>query len=134
MGKSMNKRGSDELTEQIVFLIIILIFFVVMLAFVTRFGTRANLKEEIFSKQIALAIDKARSGTSFAIDVSDLYLTARSNHITSNLISIDNTNKRVVVHVVNGPGYSFSFFSDNQISWNTDEKIIGKEKLIINVN
>jgi hypothetical protein len=134
MKKLMNKKGSDQLMNQIVFIIIIIVFSVVMITFVTRFGTRAAIKEEIFSKQIALAIDKARAGTSFVMDISELYSTARKNKVTRDFVSIDNTNKRIIVHVSSGSGYSYYYFSDNLITWNIDESVSGEEKLIINVN
>ncbi len=127
----VSKRGSDSLMNQLVFLIIVIAFAAIMILFVTRYGGRAPIKEEIYAKQIALAIDKARSGTSIIIDVSEVYTDARKNNVEK-VIEIDNTQKKVIIHVAAGRGYSYGFFSNNLVSWNVDDTK-GEEKLSLKI-
>jgi hypothetical protein len=127
----MNKRGSNFLFDQIIFLVIIVAFAVIMIVFVARFGNSAGVKEQIYSKQIALTIDKARAGTQFTLDVSDIYKTANKNKFIGKYIEIDNLNKKVNLQLSSGKGYSYGFFSDNPISWNINDTNPGEEKLMI---
>ena len=118
--------------NQIIFFIIIIAFAAIMILFVTRFGSRAAVKEEIYAKQIALAIDKAREGTSIVMDVSEIYKNARANGVEK-VIDIDNINKVVVIHVISGKGYSYGFFNSNLISWNIEDTKKGEEKLTLKI-
>jgi hypothetical protein len=129
--RGMNKRGSSFLFDQIIFLLIIVAFSVIMMVFVSRAGNQATLKEQIYSKQIALAIDKARPGTQITMDLAELYRIKKTNKYEGNLLSIDNVNKKVIVQLTSGKGYSYSFFSDSLITWNIDEMNKGAEKLTI---
>ncbi len=126
-----SKRGSDSLMNQLVFIIIVIAFAAIMILFVTRYGNRAPIKEEIYAKQIALAIDKASAGTSIVIDVSEVYKDARKNNVNK-VIEIDNANKNVIIHVSAGKGYSYGFFSTNFILWNVDDTK-GEEKLTVKI-
>ena len=129
--KEMNKKGSNFLFDQIIFIIIVVAFSVVMILFVTRFGNQAAIKEQTYSKQIALTIDKAMTGTQITMDISDIYKTASKNKFTGKSINIDNVNKKVTVQMSYGKGYSYSFFSDDPVLWNINDSVSGKEKLIL---
>jgi hypothetical protein len=130
--KKMNRKANESLMNQIIFVIIILAFAVIMIIFVVRFGSQAAMKEELYAKQIALAIDKARTGTGIVMDVSDIYKIAGEKQLTGDKIIIDNNNRKVTVRLDVGKGYSFGFFSNNSIAWNIDDKVKGEEKLIFN--
>lgn len=131
-GKGMSRRGVNLLMNQILFIILIVAFAAIMITFIVRFGTRASIQEQIYAKQIALAIEKARAGTSVTMDISELYSFIKENRFEGRIVNIDNENKKVIIHLASGTGYSFSFFNDNPVAWNIDQKK-GEEKLILNV-
>jgi hypothetical protein len=130
----LNKKGADFLFDQIIFIIIILAFSVIMIVFVVRFGNQATIKEQIYAKQVALAIDKARVGTEIKMDISEFYNLAQKNKFNGKIIDIDNKNKKVMVFLSSGEGYSYNYFSGGQVSWNIDNSKKGEEKLIFFVS
>src|SRR3990167_2224816 len=95
----LDKRGSNVLWDQTVFLIIVIGFGIIIMIFVTRFGSQASMKEEIYAKQIAIAIDKAKPGSGIIFDISEIAESAEKNKFKGDLIRIDNENKKVVVRV-----------------------------------
>jgi len=133
MKKEINKRGSSKLVlMQIVFIVLIVIFSVGMIAYVVRAGNQSSVKEEIYSKQIALAIDKAKPGTEIDINLTDLNSIAQRNKYNLQIVNIDNKMRTVIVHLAPGNGYSYRFFSGSDISWNLNSNEGGKpDKLMI---
>lgn len=127
MNKKMNKKGSTKiLLSQIIWIVITAAFSVVMIAYVVMSGNQASVKEETYAKQIALAIDKAKSGTEIGVDISDIYKIAESNKFKGQIINIDNEKNIVEIHLAAGKGYSYRFFSDSDISWNINLDEEGK--------
>jgi hypothetical protein len=98
-----------------------LVFIAGMILIITT--KRVSVDEQIYSKQIALAIDKAKPGTIIDMDISELYKLSEKNNFNSDeIIKIDNTQKKVSVKLINGGGYSYSFFNDAKIKWMLDKK------------
>jgi hypothetical protein len=119
MNKKINKLGNSKLVlSQIVYIILIVVFSVVMIAYVVRSGNQSSVKEEIYAKQIALAIDKARVGTEIDIDISDLYKFAESNKYKGQIINIDNQKNLIQIYLAPGAGHSYRFFSNSDVLWN----------------
>jgi len=128
----MNKRGStEELTEEIIFFIIIAVFFAAMFLFVSRAGSQVTINEQIYAKQIALSIDKAKVGTEISLDISKLYEITRKNKFIGEIIKIDNENNNVQVRLVSGKGYEFEFFNNAQVVWELKDELNGGEKLFL---
>jgi len=113
-----NKKGMNVLIENVVFTIIVLVFIVLLFSAVTRVGSQATLFEQIYSKQIALIIDKASLGMDIEVDIFEMSEIARKNKFSGNVVSIDNVNKKVNVKLVQGSGYDYNFFSDVEVVWN----------------
>jgi hypothetical protein len=113
----MNKKAIEFLTEHIIYIIVVAIFFSVMFLFVSRAGSQVTAVEQLYAKQIALIIDKSNPETEINIDISKLYKKADSKSL-ENIIKIDNNNNKVTVSLVPGKGYSYNFFSSNNIVWN----------------
>jgi hypothetical protein len=136
MGKNrgLNKRGINLFSDQLIFVIIVLAFCVVMITFVARFANQASLKEQIYSKQIALAIDKARPGTYITMDISDIFSVAKKNRYDGKFITIDNINKKILIQLTSSKGYTYGYFNDNWVSWNINDTKKGEEKLTIFVS
>jgi len=126
----MNKKADNFLMENIIFFIIIAVFFATMFIFVARAGSQVTIVEQIYSKQIALAIDKAKPGTEVNLDVSKLYEIAEKNSFIGNVVKIDNENNIVEVRLVEGKGYGFEFFNNAEILQRLDNN---EKKLILEV-
>lgn len=132
MNKKINKKGSSKLVlSQIIYIIVVVVFSVVMIGFVVRSGNSASEKEEIYAKQIALAIDKAKPGTEIDVDISSIYKIAESNKFKGQIININNENNIVEVHLNSGNGYSYRFFSDSNIIWNINNDEEGKPRELL---
>jgi hypothetical protein len=117
----MNKEADENLTRQIVFILLVLIFIVGIVLIITT--KRVSVNEQIYSKQIALAIDKAKPGTTISIDIYELYKIAEKNNFNPDeIVKIDNDKGKVNVKLIAGGGYSYSFFNDANILWMLDKK------------
>ena len=110
----MNKKGSNILIENIIFILLTLIFFSILIIFIFSRTTSAILIEEELAKQIALIIDSAKPGMTIKINVEEAIAKARSANYHENIISIQNN--LVTVKLRDKGGYSYSFFNDVQAS------------------
>jgi len=66
--------------ENVILFIIIAVFAAAILLFVARAGSQVTVNEQIYAKQIALAIDKAKPGTQINLDISKLYDISEKVH------------------------------------------------------
>jgi uncharacterized protein (UPF0333 family) len=121
--RMINKRG-EILHEALIFVVLVVTFLSATYVFAARAGTGANIVEQTHAKQIALIIDQAKKGTFLDIDISELNRKARKNDYFENVVEIDNGNKRVIVKIAHGKGYSFEYFNGENIVWNLkDDKL-----------
>jgi hypothetical protein len=125
----MNKKAENLIIGNITYLLFVLIVVVGLFFFVTRAGSQAPLYEQIYAKQISLAINKAKPGMAFDMDIFDIYNIARKNRFEGNIVLIDNVNNLVIVKLVNGRGYSYNFFNDVHV----DARIENKGELILDI-
>ncbi|MEM3074793.1 MAG: hypothetical protein QW727_02530 [Candidatus Pacearchaeota archaeon] len=109
-----NKKGVDLIHETIIFLILNLMFFLALFVVVYRSGTGISLYEQFYSKELALLIDKSKSGTEITLDVSDIEKFLEKENIYENAFSFSG-NKVTTRLSKNSKGYSFSYFSDYKI-------------------
>ena len=124
----MNKKGVDNLMENIVFILLVLVFIALMIFPITRAGSQSILFEQIYAKQIALIIDKAQPGMEIEVDIFNAYSLAKKNRFSGNIVSIDNNENKVNVKLVDGKGYNYYYFNDVDVVWNLD-----KEKRVISL-
>lgn len=81
----------------------------------------APMYEELYSKQIALIIDKALPGTNITLDISKLYEISDKNKYNGQIINIDNSLNRVNIRLADGKGNEYKYFSDYNVLWNIKE-------------
>ena len=125
----MGKRGEQDqsgLIETIMFFVLNLLFFSVMLYFAYSAGSSSAIYEEIYSKQIALMIDRAEPGMIMKLDISELIKNAKDKNETS-LVKINSSTVSVSLRA--SGGYGYKYFSD----YNVDYKVSG-EYLIMEVS
>jgi len=117
------KRGllSDKKAEEIAFpvvlrIIIYLVFFSILFLFVHLRSTGASIYEQAYAKQIALMIDSAGSPTKIVLDFKEGIEVAEKNKITlrENLVTLKNN--EVIVKLSDNGGYSFKYFSEQEVN------------------
>lgn len=123
----MGSRGESLLYSTIIFIVLNLVFFAIMLFFITREASQAGLLEQVYAKEIALLIDKAKPGMEIILDFEDAARIAEKNKVKpsvsveGNLVSVSLSKK-----VSNNKGYSYSFFNDVKV----DLQYISKGKSV----
>ena len=122
----MRKTGRLIL-EEIIFFSLNVIFFVIMLGFVVSNVNGRPVYEQAYAKQIALMIDEAKPGMTFSLNMRDV--VEKYDRELSEIIKIDNNEKKVVVKLGSRGGHSYRFFTQAKI----EPKVQEKYNLIINV-
>jgi len=128
--RGMNKKADFIVLETTIFIVLNLMFFVIIFIFIRSSSNNDLIYEQTYAKQLALFIDNAKPGMEFSLDVSRIYEIAKNNHFTGNVITIDNINKKVKINLVDGRGYSYSYFTNSSIVWNLKKE---KGRLIVGV-
>ena len=112
----MNKKGN--LKEVVVYVLLALVMMSVMYISIVRIGEQSSFYEQLYSKKIALMIDKAKPGMEINYDVSDFYRRARG--FNGKIVEIDNEENNVVVRLTEGKGYGFDYFNNVDVVWSLD--------------
>lgn len=123
-----HRRGDSDIMQNIIPIIIVISFTCIFIAYIATKASGTSYNEENYAKQIALAIEKAKSGTEINLDVSDLYKIAKKNNFNGKIIDIDNSKNLIHIRLINGAGYSYKFFNSHDILWNIIEKGEGLDK------
>ncbi|MFA5173958.1 MAG: hypothetical protein WC438_02130 [Candidatus Pacearchaeota archaeon] len=124
-----NKKGEEILESTVIFILLNLMFFAaIFFGVVYRVESGASVYEQIYAKQIALTIDQAKTGMNITLNLDGLMNLADKNKISrANVVKIDNEKKLVQVIAANGEGYSYNFFTDNEILWSLKVKAMKLE-------
>lgn len=112
----MNRKGVSLLTENIIFITINLAFLTIVLLFVFSRMNGAAPLEELYAKNIALAIDAARPESQIIFNVEDAITRAQKEGQDLEKIITISENVVNVKLDPNGVGYGYSFFSDVNVS------------------
>ena len=115
--KKMNKKAMEVLMKTTIYIVLVIAVLSLIYISISRIGSNSGIYEQVYAKQIALAIDKAKPGTDVLLDIFDLRSIADENKFTGNLIDIDNKDNRVIVKITEGKGYGFNFFNSAEIIW-----------------
>ena len=116
-GCKNNFRGSSDLINGVVILIVLnLMFFILLFIFVARAGSSASFYEQKYSKQIALLIDSGDKGDIVSLKIDDLKPIIERNNVNLNE-AFRAENNYVVVKLSKNGEYSFSFLSDYDVSF-----------------
>ena len=125
MKKFKNKRAqSTNLTGIVVYYVVVIIFLLLGLSVVYIKTHDSSVQEQVYAKQIALMIDKAKPGMNISFDISKMYEIASKNKYNGNVINIDSNNKKVYVNLISEKSYQYNFFSNVKVVWDIkkDEK------------
>jgi len=125
------KRASVDLgMENLVYILLVVIFAGFMIWVIQRPASGVSAYEQIYSKQIAMMIDKAEPGMEIQMDLYDIYKFSKRNNFDGNWVSIDNGENKVTVKLTIGEGYSFYYFKDVDVVWNLDK---GERRLFMTI-
>lgn len=126
LGKKGEEDSTGILYSPITHIILIMLFFSFLLVFAYQSSEGATAYEQIYSKQIALLIDKSKPYSEIIIDFEKGYEIAEKNKINKKLVEIkDNA---VIVSLSDKIGYSTYFFKNYEINI---EELKDKNKLKI---
>tara|TARA_Y100000034_G_C6844817_1_gene382585 strand:- start:1 stop:420 length:420 start_codon:yes stop_codon:yes gene_type:complete len=114
----MDKKGVNLLSENVVYLLLVVLFVTSMFIGVTLVGRQVTLYEQVYAKQMALMIDKAEPGMEIEYRDFRIFKLAADNNAPRDIVSVDNDRNVVTVRLSNNQGYSYQFFNDVGVSWN----------------
>jgi hypothetical protein len=119
-----NKKADalDLMAGTAIFLILNLAFFIMLMFFVSKAGTGADITEQIYSQKIAVLADSLRPGAEITLDISELMEMAKDNNYNGDIISIDKANSTIIVAVGKTGSHSYRSFLDfNRVSITLDK-------------
>lgn len=111
----MNKRGDNQITENIIFLVLNTVFLVLLIVFIARSTDAVSVYEQAYAKQIALMVDKASSNSTVSLFMDKGVNLAKKNniHLKDVVIIKDNT---IIVSLAKGGGYGYKYFTDENVT------------------
>jgi hypothetical protein len=117
----MNKRADvgGTLMNNAIYIILLVIFAIGMIAFIYSKANSAGSYEDYYAKEIARAIDMAKPGDYFTIDVQALTEIAKDNKVAlgvKELFSFDNENDEVCVKLSRTGKSCFYFFNNVDVT------------------
>ena len=123
----MNKKGADTVTYHVIFIILNLTFILIMLGaiYLTGGGGEEGFKNQVLARNIALMIDSAKPGTEITLSLAEHQLRAKEEGFEGDIVKIDTDGKRVIVQTNPNAGTSFSYFSNAEVSLETQKGGIG---------
>lgn len=120
----MNKKASDLLSGNVVFLILVIVFIVILFLFVYSKSSSVSLIEEQTAKQIALMIDASKPGTQVIMNIEKVL----EKSAQENPIRIEGNHVRV--QLSEKTGYSYGFFNNVEVE---SEISVSGENLILKI-
>ena len=111
MIKREDKRGSNILTENIMFIVLNIVFLTILVVFlISKMGSAAVLEEK-YAKQIAMIIDSAKPEMEIYLDMEKGIKEARENGI-NDLEIVTIQENIITVKLREKGGFSYSFFNN----------------------
>ena len=105
-----DKRGSELVTESVIGIVLVVVFFGIMFLGVSRVSDNTALYEQVYSKEIALAIDSSYPGMTLSYDLFEI--SERISRVgIENVVSFRDNRVTVRLKEDSG-GYSTKYFSD----------------------
>jgi hypothetical protein len=114
-----NKKGSELVTGSAIGIILVMVFFGIMFLGVSRVADNSALYEQVYSKEIALAIDSSQPGMMLTYDLSVIEEYILDSGV-ENVVSFRDGKVRVRLNK-DSKGYSTKYFSDYEVNGVFDE-------------
>jgi hypothetical protein len=121
----MKDKKAKIVMETLIFFILNLVFFVVILTFVYSSGDREFVYEQTLAKEIALIIDNAKPGMIISLDLTEYIEVAEENkQPIEKIVKLNKEENRVEVNLKQKGGYSYQYFSDYEVSVESEKKLL----------
>lgn len=127
-GLIFNKRGNRIVYPTIIFIVLNIAFFSLILIFVSQASNGVLVYEQVYAKEIALALDSSEPGMKIKINFDDGVEIGERNKKKSGFVEIDEKKKEVKIMLGLHGGYAMEYFSNNL--FDVSEKLEGKDKYI----
>ncbi len=122
----MHKRGESVLTDNAIYLILLVMFIAGMFYFLLEQGNGSDIWGDYFAKEIAKTIDFAKPGDEICLDVHKATEIAKKSKLESfsEIFKIDNANNEVCVKLSLGRQNCVSYFNNVDVV-NVELKLAG---------
>tara|TARA_Y100000310_G_scaffold333757_1_gene411950 strand:+ start:1067 stop:1513 length:447 start_codon:yes stop_codon:yes gene_type:complete len=127
-----NKKSESLIYPTVIFIILNILFFSILLLFVFKSSSGALIYEQVYAKQIALMIDRAKPDMEISMDFSEGIKIAEKNKLSGErlkkIVEITSEENKVTVSLSHKGGYNFKYFSDYDVGLDFKEN-----KLILDI-
>jgi len=113
----MNKKASETLMDNAVYLILLILFFSVMLFFIWDQANGASVWTNYYAKEITKVINAGSPEDEITLDIHKATEVARRNDIISfrEIFTFDNIEKEICVKLTPGRNSCYSYFNNVDI-------------------
>lgn len=117
MNLATNKKGTEMLLENIIFIVLNLIFITILVLFLILRTSDAAVLEEVYAKQIALTIDSAKPGMIIHLNMEKPIEKAKKELGKDKINETVRINDNIVtVKLREKGGYKYSFFNNVDVT------------------
>lgn len=113
----MNRKASETLKDNVIYLILLIAFFSLMLLFISSQANGASAWSNYYAKELTKVINSASPGDEIILDVHKATEVARRNEVQSfnEIFTFNNIEKEVCVKLSPGRTSCYSYFNDVDI-------------------
>lgn len=113
----MDKKGSNTIWDNAIYVILAIIFFSMVLYFLRNHMFQASFYENYYSKEISKVVNLAKPGDEITLDVQKATEIAQKQSLGSfsEIFQFDNVNNGVCVKLSTGRKKCYSYFNDVDI-------------------
>jgi hypothetical protein len=115
-----NKKSESLIYPAVIFIILNILFFSILLLFVFKSSSGALVYEQVYAKQIAIIIDRAKPNMEISIDFSEGIKIAKKNKLSEEqlkeIVKINPEENKVTVSLSHKGGYNFKYFSNYKVN------------------
>ena len=110
----MDKKGSNTIWDNAIYVILAIIFFSMVLYFLRNHTFQASFYENYYSKEISKVVNLAKPGDEITLDVQKATEIAQKQSLRSNseIFQFDNVNNEICVKLSSGRKKCYNYFND----------------------
>ena len=110
----MNKKGSNTIWDNAIYVILAIIFFSMVLYFLRNHMFQASFYENYYSKEISKVVNLAKPGDEITLDIQKATEIAQKQSLRSNseIFQFDNVNNEICVKLSAGRKKCYVYFND----------------------
>src|SRR3989344_2704648 len=115
----MDKKGTNVLLDNVVYVILAIIFFSMILYFLRNQWFQASFYENYYSKEISKVVNLAKPGDEIVLDVQKATEIAQKQSLRSfsEIFQFDNVNNEICVKLSAGRKKCYTYFNDVDVPY-----------------